>query len=327
MSIYKKNRGSIESIHQLGIGGPNLKNNSGVIEAKNAADSALAVVRMADPLGDTDGVTKGWINSNFAIEMDSLTYGRLKRNSTTQYQIEPVSVGIKDFVYVNDERVDISTPKTNNMSDNLLTATGTDSGGSAAGSTLYNSYLSNSLASYAPSSLRLSATAPTNRYLAASGNGANWLFVGALETDGSTQIAHDRQLCGYGIDHSFDYLAGNVVRSSGSVQWYNILTIADVTLLDTTELQIFAQHYAVSTVAGNVNSRIYDSTAAAALSFGIDNTNAHGWSAELQLGAYSSSSIQLRSFSFDYYYPGSGTTTYYSGTENTFVHVYRFTRG
>lgn len=40
--IWKKLRGTVRTIFQIGIGGPNLKNNSGVLEAKNAADSAYA---------------------------------------------------------------------------------------------------------------------------------------------------------------------------------------------------------------------------------------------------------------------------------------------
>jgi len=331
MSIYKKNRGSIESIHQLGIGGPNLKNNSGVIEAKNAADSALAVVRMADPLGDTDGVAKGWVNSNFATEMDSLTYGRLKYNTNAQYQIEPISVGVKDFVYVNNGRVDISTPKVNNLSDNLLTATGTDSGAapSPGSPTTYYSYLSNASASYAPSSLRLSATSPTSRYLAGSGNGANWLSVGAVElTSGPGSIIPTKySVCGYGMDYNFDYLTVSAVRSSGGSGWYNLFTIANVILLDTTELQIFAQHSSLNSLAGYMSCRLYDSTAAATLSSYRDYSTISSNSKGQQMCAYTSASIQLRSFSYDFSYPGSGTTTYYAGVNETFVHVYRFTRG
>jgi len=325
MSIYKKNRGSIESIHQLGIGGPNLKNNSGVIEAKNAADSALAVVRAADPSGDTDLAPKGWINSNFAIEMDSLTYGRLKRNSTTQYQIEPVSPGIKDFVYVNDERVDISTPKTNNMSDNLLTATGTDSGGAAAIDTLYNSYLSNSSASYAPSSLRLSATAPTNRYLAASGNGANWLFVGALETDGLTQITHDRQVCGYGTDIYNLSLVGNTVRSSGGAAYYSILAIPNVVTLDTTDVIFQGSHAMLFSVPGYVLSSL--GIAGNSLCYSKQDSVYGNTLFASQTCTYNSGSIQSLDYAFYYYYPGAGTVTVYGGAESTFVNIIRITRG
>jgi hypothetical protein len=45
MSVYSKLRGTIETLFQLGLGGPNLKNNGGAVEARNAADGAFAIVR------------------------------------------------------------------------------------------------------------------------------------------------------------------------------------------------------------------------------------------------------------------------------------------
>ena len=36
--------GTSLSKFQLGIGGPNLKNNSGIVESRNAADSAYAAI-------------------------------------------------------------------------------------------------------------------------------------------------------------------------------------------------------------------------------------------------------------------------------------------
>lgn len=54
MSLYKKIRGTVETIFQLGLGGPNLKANGAVIEARNAADAAFAVARAADPSGYDD---------------------------------------------------------------------------------------------------------------------------------------------------------------------------------------------------------------------------------------------------------------------------------
>jgi len=63
MSIFKKIRGTLETIWQLGLGGPNIKNNSGVVEMKNSDDSALAVIRFATPVADTDGVNKIYADS------------------------------------------------------------------------------------------------------------------------------------------------------------------------------------------------------------------------------------------------------------------------
>jgi len=56
MSLFAKIRGTIETIFQLGLGGPQLKGNGGAIEARNANDSGFAIVRAADPVGPNDVV-------------------------------------------------------------------------------------------------------------------------------------------------------------------------------------------------------------------------------------------------------------------------------
>lgn len=54
-----KFKGIIGNIFHFDSGdGPALKNNAGVIEARNAADDAYNIVRGADPVGDDDLVTK-----------------------------------------------------------------------------------------------------------------------------------------------------------------------------------------------------------------------------------------------------------------------------
>ena len=60
---------------------------------------------------------------------------------------------------------------------------------------IYYVYLSNSSASPFPSQLRLSKTAPTEGYLAASGNGANWRCVGMVHLDENGQFATDGDIC------------------------------------------------------------------------------------------------------------------------------------
>ena len=49
-------------------GGPILRNASGVVEARNAADSAYAIVRGLTPVGDTDLAPKAYVDS--AIDTD-----------------------------------------------------------------------------------------------------------------------------------------------------------------------------------------------------------------------------------------------------------------
>jgi len=45
MGLFKDLLGTLNNKFQLGLGGPQLKNNSGVIEGRNAADSAYATIR------------------------------------------------------------------------------------------------------------------------------------------------------------------------------------------------------------------------------------------------------------------------------------------
>jgi hypothetical protein len=71
---------------------------------------------------------------------------------------------------------------TRGIGDNLIDAAGADAGAAGAASTLYYVYVSNTLATFSPASIRLSATAPSVvngvRYLGAAGNALNWRFVG-----------------------------------------------------------------------------------------------------------------------------------------------------
>ncbi len=134
------------------------------------------------------------MNNNLQVLQNQLTnamQGRVGYVSTTSIRLDRYT---GDTVEVNGLNVSIgSGGLTLNSTDNLLSSDGTNSGGSMAASTLYYVYVSNANASYAPSSLRASATQYTTlngvRYLAASGNGANWRFVGWVRTNSSTQFA------------------------------------------------------------------------------------------------------------------------------------------
>lgn len=63
MSLWQKIRGTIETIFQLGLGGPNLKANGGAIEARNSGDSAFAVMRAAAPVGVNDVATRTYVDT------------------------------------------------------------------------------------------------------------------------------------------------------------------------------------------------------------------------------------------------------------------------
>ena len=60
---FKKLRGIIGDIFQLGKAGPNIKNNSGVVQLRNDDDSAFARVQGADPTADQDFVTRKFLDT------------------------------------------------------------------------------------------------------------------------------------------------------------------------------------------------------------------------------------------------------------------------
>lgn len=64
MSFFSKIRGTFETLFQLGKAGPQLKNNAGVIEARNSADAAFVIARALDPVANNDLVTLGYFNSH-----------------------------------------------------------------------------------------------------------------------------------------------------------------------------------------------------------------------------------------------------------------------
>ena len=66
MSFWSKIRGTFETLFQIGKGGPQLKNNAGVVEHRNAADAAFAIARGADPVGNNDFLTLQYFNAHNA---------------------------------------------------------------------------------------------------------------------------------------------------------------------------------------------------------------------------------------------------------------------
>lgn len=66
MGIYEKLTGTFSAVFQIGRRGPQIKNSSGVVEHRNAGDSAYAIARGADPAGADDLVTKRYGDANYA---------------------------------------------------------------------------------------------------------------------------------------------------------------------------------------------------------------------------------------------------------------------
>jgi hypothetical protein len=63
MSLWSKIRGTIETIFQLGLGGPQLKSFGGRIEARDSADAAFVIMRAATPVGGADVVIKTYCDA------------------------------------------------------------------------------------------------------------------------------------------------------------------------------------------------------------------------------------------------------------------------
>jgi hypothetical protein len=92
-SIFSKLRGTIETIFQFGLGGPQLKNNAGAIDARNAGDSAFAIVRGAAPVGDNDLTNKQYVDTLFSR---SVVTAQFDGNNAL-----PANTGIEHFYVVS----------------------------------------------------------------------------------------------------------------------------------------------------------------------------------------------------------------------------------
>lgn len=66
MGFFSKLAGVTNTFFQFGgPGAPGVRSNSTALEARNSANSALAVFRVATPVGDTDAVTKQYVDTTF----------------------------------------------------------------------------------------------------------------------------------------------------------------------------------------------------------------------------------------------------------------------
>lgn len=90
---FRKLAGTIASAFKIGLGGPQIKNNSGIIEARNNADSAFTVVRGASPVADNDLVTK--------LYADSLSKPRIIDDQVDTSVSLPTNTGSRRFLVVS----------------------------------------------------------------------------------------------------------------------------------------------------------------------------------------------------------------------------------
>jgi hypothetical protein len=64
VSVWKWLRGTSETFWQLGLGGPQWKNNAGAIEGRDPNDAAFVNVRGLDPVANQDFVTLAYFNAH-----------------------------------------------------------------------------------------------------------------------------------------------------------------------------------------------------------------------------------------------------------------------
>ena len=77
---------------ELGKGGPRIVVNGAAIEAKNAANNALAIMRGADPQGDTDFVTKKYLETQAQVTVVGEIYD--VTGTVTVYPALPTATNI-----------------------------------------------------------------------------------------------------------------------------------------------------------------------------------------------------------------------------------------
>lgn len=164
-----------------GLDAGNIKKNGSVAFTADQSMGGFKLTNLAAPATGLDATNKAYVD---AVSTGIVQGGRLERTSSTVVTLQQYT---GDIQTVNGEAVVL--PVALSSTDNRIDSTGADAGAALAASTLYYVYISNSLASFAPSDLRASLTAPnTDLYLGGTGNAANWRFVGWVRTNASTQF-------------------------------------------------------------------------------------------------------------------------------------------
>ncbi len=97
MGVFSKLAGVVGNLFQLGgPSGPAIKNNSGVIEARNAGDTTYVVVRGAAPVGDNDFTTKTYVDTiarPFIVTAQANAVSALIANSGVEHYIVVSAAG------------------------------------------------------------------------------------------------------------------------------------------------------------------------------------------------------------------------------------------
>lgn len=107
MSLWSKLRGTIETIFQIGLGGPQIKNNAGALEMRNLSDSAFVITRGLTPVAANDYATKAYVDSggaSGAVQEIRFAIG------TGALQTSTTSIPANAFI--TEATVEITTPYT-----------------------------------------------------------------------------------------------------------------------------------------------------------------------------------------------------------------------
>lgn len=104
-SVWSKIRGTFETLFQLGKGGPQLKNNAGVIELRNSVDGAFVIGRGLDPVAANDLVTLGYFNANNAAAVD-LQVAQMPLALATKVSTD----ALPDNAIIFGARLEVTTP-------------------------------------------------------------------------------------------------------------------------------------------------------------------------------------------------------------------------
>lgn len=72
MSILKVIDGITKNLFRIGLSGPQIKNNSNVIECRNSTDADYAILRADEPVGDDDVVTKKFLTNQMGNSVEAI---------------------------------------------------------------------------------------------------------------------------------------------------------------------------------------------------------------------------------------------------------------
>jgi hypothetical protein len=93
MGLIAKVIGTMSNIFQIGLAGPQVKNNSGAIEARNSGDSAFVIVRGLSPVGDNDLATKTYVDT---IAAPTIVTAQISGATAL-----PTNTGVEHFIVVS----------------------------------------------------------------------------------------------------------------------------------------------------------------------------------------------------------------------------------